>query len=75
MLAVFLTAVGGLDAPGRIASKAGFTALRASSERPGGNIRLKLRDVTSADLLCMAAPPFTDHVCLSYEKGTDLNTE
>ena len=38
-----------------IASKAAFTALRASSESLGAHIGLKLRGVTSAYLLCMAA--------------------
>src|SRR5215813_2423567 len=37
-----------------IASKAAFTALRASSESPEAHIGLKLRGVTSAYLFCMA---------------------
>src|SRR5262249_20600247 len=43
-----------------IASKAALTALRASSERLGAHIGLKLRGVTSAYLFCMAASPVTD---------------
>src|SRR5262245_26847498 len=43
-----------------IASKAAFTALRASSESPGTDIELKLRGFTAADLFCMAASPLTD---------------
>src|SRR5262245_22413651 len=44
-----------------IASKAAFTALRASSESPGDHIGLKLRGVTSAYLFCMAMSPVTDY--------------
>jgi hypothetical protein len=40
-----------------IASKAAFTALRASSESPGAHIGLKLRGVTSAYLFGMAMSP------------------
>src|SRR6516165_7932860 len=43
-----------------IASKAAFTALRASSESAGAHVGLKLRGVTSAYLFCMAASPLTD---------------
>src|SRR5262249_17788648 len=43
-----------------IASKAAFTALRASSESPGTDIELKLRGFIPADLFCMAASPLTD---------------
>src|SRR5215475_10080166 len=43
-----------------IASKAAFTALRASSESAGAHIGLKLRGVTSAYLFCMAASPVND---------------
>src|SRR5262249_42945367 len=43
-----------------IASKASFTALRASSESAGAHVGLKLRGVTSAYLFCMAASPLTD---------------
>src|SRR5262249_29953610 len=43
-----------------IASKAAFTALRASSESAGAHVGLKLRGVTSAYLFCIAASPLTD---------------
>src|SRR5262249_18568246 len=43
-----------------IASKAAFTALRASSESAGAHVGLKLRGVTSAYLFCMAVSPVTD---------------
>src|SRR5271166_1786558 len=43
-----------------IASNAAFTALRASSERPGANVGLKLREVTCAILLGMTLLPLTD---------------
>jgi hypothetical protein len=42
-----------------IASKAAFTAWRASSESPGTDIGLRLRGFTP-DLFCMAASPLTD---------------
>src|SRR5262249_23309663 len=44
-----------------IASKAAFTALRASSESAGAHIGLKLRGVTSAYLFCMAVSPVTNY--------------
>jgi hypothetical protein len=40
-----------------IASKAAFTALRASSESPGADIGLKLRGVIFSNLLGMTASP------------------
>src|SRR5215813_12467113 len=43
-----------------IASKAAFTALRASSESAGAHVGLKSRGVTSAYLFCMAVSPVTD---------------
>jgi hypothetical protein len=43
-----------------IASKAAFTALRASSESPATDIELKVRGFTPADSFCMAASPLTD---------------
>src|SRR6516164_5988415 len=50
-----------------IASKAAFTALRASSESPGAHIGLKFRGVTSAYLFCMAMSPVTD--CKTHSKS------
>src|SRR5262249_133834 len=44
-----------------IASKAAFTALRASSETPEANIGLKSRGFVSVRLFCMTAPPLTAH--------------
>src|SRR6516164_3176104 len=42
-----------------IASKAAFTALRASSESPEANIGLKARGFVSVNLFCMTAFPPT----------------
>ena len=49
-----------------IASKAAFTALRASSESLGAHIGLKLQGVTSSNLL-MAAQKRADEEVYSYE--------
>src|SRR5262245_42138323 len=43
-----------------MASKAAFTASRALFESPGTVIGLKLRGITSTNLLCMVGSPFTD---------------
>src|SRR5262249_19879572 len=48
-----------------IASKASFTALRASSESLGAHVALKLRGPISAYLFSMAASPLTD--CNSHQ--------
>src|SRR5215471_13132968 len=52
-----------------IASKAAFTALRASSESPGTDIELKVRGFTPADLFCMAVSPLTDRRMISTSAG------
>src|SRR5262245_58809537 len=60
-----------------IASKAAFTALRASSESPGAHIGLKLRGVTSVYLFCMAMSPLTDckHPSESLVEGIQRSAE
>jgi len=55
LLAIFLTVVGGLDAPGRHRIKGCVHPRCAPLRRPGNRHRIEVAGGTSANLFCMAA--------------------